>query len=306
MPIRPASYRTDGMPRALSGDPARQRRVGSPNRNQIEIAVVGHEDPNPQYVRLEGGQAFVEVTLQPSGEEIVARLAGPSAGEGAGWYIPLDFGCRVVCEYLDGDPNHAIITGRLHDEKCAMPAAVAGVQTGAASATGQGVSPAPNWHFLKIPDQQLMAIETGLNGDLLIHAGASVHVKAGTTGQIHLDGVTRLGAAPLTPPVGSVVGPAGESTPAVPAVPALPDAPPVPTPGPPAPVPFIGQSTSIIRAKDGVQSHVAIDPTFWAWVTAVGLHPVILGVIGIPPPVVLNAVHAGQNGPGSLHTASDT
>lgn len=308
MPVFPPSMR-GSMAKVLGNDPARMRRTGSPTRNQIVYGTVGHEDPNPQYVRLEGGQPYVEVTIQPEGDEVSARVGLPGAGDKSGWYIPLEFGCRVIMELLDGDPQRAVITGRLYDETCAMPGTVAGVLTGALGVSGAVVAPAPNWQFVKTASQQMLAIETGTNGDVLIHAGASVHIKTGFAGvlpgQIHLDGTTRLGKPPATDPIGSQVGPAGVNSPAIPAVPAALDAPPIPLPGAPAPVPFLGQATSIIRAKDGVQSYVLVDPVFWAWITAVGVHPLIIGVIGLPPPVVMNAVHAGQYGPGALHTASD-
>ena len=76
--------RMGGQAARRSGDPARSRRTGTGDGNQIAWGTVGHDDPNPTFARIENGQVYVEVTLRPEGDEIIARLALPGAGGGHG------------------------------------------------------------------------------------------------------------------------------------------------------------------------------------------------------------------------------
>ena len=305
-----------GARRALSLDPGKSHQAMSlPQRNFIDYATVGHVDeltgapePTPQFVRIEQGQILVEVTIQPRGDQIIARLALPDADLDAGWYVPLTFGARVLVEFVNGNPQNAVIIGRLYDQGNAMPATVCEVQTGAAVANAPRVTvPAPAWQFIKAGTGELLAIETKVNGDILIHSGASVEIKAAETGAIHLNGRVALGEPPTTPPVGQTVGPAGTLIPGVPAIASIP-IPKGPTePVPPATiVPFVGAEDSIIRAKDMVQSHAGVDPSFWTFLLAVAANPIIAaGLAGVPVPIAIHSEHSGQGGPGSKHTASD-
>lgn len=270
--------------------------------NSIAWGIVGHEDPNPNYVRIENGQPWAEVTLIPEGDEIVARVGMQGAGAESGWYVPLDFGCRVAVEFVDGDPNDAVIVARMWDRKCAMPSSVAGVQTGAAGMVGPVTGPAPSWQFIRTPDGQMLGIETGSNGDVVIHSAASVSVKCGATGAIHMDGAVHMGSGPTTPPQGAKVGPGGEQIPGVPAVAHVP----VPfTPGPPPTptyMPFVGSADAVIRAKDMAQFAANTDPVGYTQFAAVYAHP----LIGLPPPLVLVSQMRNQGtGIASKHTASD-
>jgi hypothetical protein len=302
--------------RMISPDPARLRRALSPpQRNFLNWGKVGYREgttdipePTTKFVRIENGQVLVECTVEPGGDKIVARLGLTGAGDGFGDYIPLEFGCRVVIEYIKGNPANAVITAALHDGRCSMPDDVSGVQTGAATAKGRGVSvAAPMWRFIKMGAGQLLAIETQANGDMLFHSAGSVEIKSGSSPAqaIHLNGATHLGVGPLTPPVGARVGPAGVTVPGVPAVahipiPKLPTVPVVP----PKIAPFIGNDDSIIRAKDMVQSHILVDPVFWAWIAAAGTALASIGVL-VPIPLSLHCEHSGAAGKGSKHTASD-
>lgn len=303
----------------LSGDPARQRRTSAPpQRRSLEYGIVGHYDPvaglpepNPQYVRIEQGQIWVEVTMEPSGDQIVARLALPDAGPQSGAYFGLKFGCRVILELIGGNPQNAVVAGRAHDLECAFPADVCGVQTGAAAAVAPGVSvPAPTWSFIKTEAGQLLALETGPGGDILIHAPAgNVSIAAAAT--VHVDAPqVHLGQGFTTPPVGGVVGPAGTEVPGVPGVPHVPApaTPPPPVAGPAPAIPYVGLAHSIIRAKDLYQSDISVDPVFWTFITGLYAHPLvgpILAAAGIVLPLSSASKASGAGGPGSLHTASD-
>lgn len=301
-----------------AADPARIRQVTTaPQRNYLSYGVVGHVDnitglpePSPAFVRIEDGQVLVEVTVEPRGDEIVARLGHDGAGAGIGDYIPLEWGCHVVVEFVDGNPQNAVIVARLHNQECHVPHDVAGVQTGAAGGMAETFVPAPMWRFVKMAAGQLLAIETQAGGDIVIHSAGSVEIAAGPSGAIHLSGRVALGESPVTPPVGATVGPAGTTIPGVPATPHVP-LPKVPgIPAPPATIaPYVGFADGIVRAKDGVQSYIAVDPYFWGWLTAIHSFPLNLAwasAAGFPsPPIALHSEHSGLQGPGSQHTASD-
>ena len=306
-----------------AADSGRLRKTLSiPERTYLAYGLVGYEaseltpgvpDPTPAFVRIEQGQIWVEVTMMPGGDQIVARLGQPGAGAGSGWYIALEFGCRVVLELVGGDPQNAVIVSRLADSKCSMPTDVAGVQTGAVAANVPLVGvPAPMWQFMKTPTGQLLAVETGPLGDVLLHAGAGagIEMKADPPSAIHLNGTTHLGSGFTTPPVGATVGPAGTQLPGVPGVVKVPIPPTPPPPAPPGPaIPYIGtERDGIIRAKDLHQSDVTIDPTFWAFISGVFAHPLIgpvLAAAGIVLPLAATSKASGLGGPGSRHTASD-
>lgn len=66
---------------ALSADiPNLAPAMSDPEPAPLGYATVGHEDENPAFARIEGSQVYVEVTLRPEGDEIVARLGAPAAG----------------------------------------------------------------------------------------------------------------------------------------------------------------------------------------------------------------------------------
>lgn len=307
----PRQIQITGLPDtpALSADiPNLAPAMSDPEPAPLGYATVGHEDKNPAFARIEGSQVYVEVTLRPEGDEIVARLGAPAAGPDQGWYAPLSIGCQVIVMLVDGDPTDAVIIGRLWDRKCAIPSSVAGVQTGAAAATEPEVSVgAPCWHFLKTASGQMLGIETGANGDIVIHSAASVEIKSGTspTQAIQLNGRCALGGEPKSPPTGCTVGPKNTEIPGVPMVAQIPDILPVGVPKPlkiePAP---IGKD-AIVRQKQTYQSNIAVDPLFWAFIIAVYNHPLLLAAFssaGIVLPVHCNS---WASGPPSKHTASD-
>lgn len=282
-----------------------QRVLTEPTGTALAWGLVGYEEGSPQFVRIEEGQIYIEVTQQPQGDEIVARLGAPGAGPDQGFYIPLSFGCRVMLEFVGENPSNAVIVGRLWDSECSFPNSVAGVETGAAGATEPEVSvAAPLWQFLKTGSGELLAIETGSNGDILIHSAGSVEIKATGTSAIHLNGRCALGGEPLSAPTGAKVGPNGATVPGVPMVPQIPDVLPVPPPAPGiAPLP-IGQD-AIVRQQQHYQSNILTDIQFWLFVNGLFAHPLIGPVLigaGIVVPVHVNSLAAGTP---SQHTASD-
>ncbi len=300
-------YIRGGLSISLGNDPARTRRTGQVTRNQLSYGIVGHEEPSPAYVEIRNGQAWVEVTMRPEGDEIVARLGLPSAGAASGWFLPLSFGCRVVLELVDGDPNGAIIVARLNDEECALPATACGVSTGAGGIIDEAAAPAPAWQFSVLPSGQLLAIETQGTGDVMIYSGASMEFKTGgATNRIHLNGPVSLGEGPVSAPVGGTVLPGGKDAPATPMVSHVP-APFAPTLGvPPDGIDaYTGTfADAVVRAKEAYQSNIAIDPNFWAKLVAIATNP----LIGVGPIISMTSTISSAGTParsGSTHTASD-
>ncbi len=297
-------YIRGGLGVTMGSDAARGRRTGQVTRNQLVYGVVGHEESTPAYVELRNGQPWVEVTMEPEGDEIVARVGFPSSGAQSGWYLPLSFGCRVILELIDGDPQGAVIVGRLYDETCALPATAAGVSTGAAGVTGDVTAAAPAWQFQVLADGQLLAIET-LGGDILIHSAGAVEIKCSDSQRIHLNGAVSLGVGPAVAPTGASVGPGGTEIPGTPAVSAVPVpyAPPVPVPPDGFnPYPSSERNDGIVRAKQQYQASAATDPGFFTKLSAVGSNPLIgVGVFLS----LTSAISSVNSKSGSKHTASD-
>jgi hypothetical protein len=316
MPTRSADLSSATRGSALESTPA------------LDWGIVGHyadsltedgpdfdkPDPTPAYVFAVNGQWMVELTLLPDGEEVIARIGLDGAGAGFGDYIDLPFGARVIVARAGDADSGYVVLAAMNDAERRAPDTVAGVSTGMAAAVpGSDVNPpGPRWRFIKTAPGALLAIETQAGGDVLIHSAGSVEMRAGALGAIHLSGRVALGQSPLTPPVGATVGPAGTTIPGTPAVPYVPIPKVATTPAPPLTIlPFAGFDDSIIRAKDRIQSHIAVDPEFWAWVLGVHTFPLLLAwLVGLPvpladPPIVLHSEHGGLGGPGSQHTASD-
>lgn len=220
---------------------------GGGDGTYVELGRIGHEDQNPEWMTIIGQSHYVEVMLR-DGEEIVARV-GESVHD-------LAMGDTVVVVFVDGDPQQAVVTSRVHDNAAPLPASVAGVSTGAAPTSAEGVTaPARTFHFVRTRDGRCFALETGAGGDILLHSGAGVHVKAETT---HIEGTVHLGAGPVSGPTGSVVAPANGETPGVPMVPRVP----VPLVNTTIP-PYGGDRDAVVRASDEYQSNITIDSIYW-------------------------------------------
>lgn len=295
-------------PSAKVKDPAKaQRATGSPDRRQIEIATVGYDtdqaewpEDTPAWIRWEQGEALVEVTLR-DGDKVTARW-GVSSLE------PISYGQQVVVALPDGEPQSGVIVGVLADSRFREPSTVCGVATGAADAIDRGtVVAAATWQFARLANGRMLAIQTQ-GADVSIWSGGSVHIRCSTQnlagapdGAIHLDGRVALGVGPAAAPIGSYVAPGGEEVEGVSATPAVsvPYTPPTPV-APNTVTPYQGQADGILRARDMMMSTAAIDPQFWAWVTAVS------GAAMLPPPypVSLHVAVSGVGGDGSQHTAS--
>ena len=262
----------------------RQQFKGKP-RNYLSYGVVGHLDNNPGYVRLAGGRALVEVTLLPSGDEVIAQLSDLLAGEGAQTYFPLQLGMRVVVGFPHGDGDDPVILGRCGDDTWPFPTEVAGLAIG---------PDAPGFALTRTPDGAAWALQTGEGGDILVRSGASVRVEVGEAEQILLRGETHIGSSVdfSSAPTGARVTAAGqiqagaeggEYVPAPNTNEVLPPALDTYPEGeePPLPLPADG----VVRLKDALQSNAALDPDFWEFVAFIWSVCVAAAVIvGIPIP----------------------
>lgn len=278
-------------------DPARSNRINAPLvPRECAVGTVGHVDATtslpegtPAWIRWEQGELLVEVTLGED-DQITARL---------GVACSLVEGQQVALLFPGGEPNAAVIVAVIHSSLEPAPGSVGGVDTGAGAALEKGQRPpGSTWQFLRLDNGRMLAIQTN-DQDINIWAGAGIHMKA-TGGAIHLDGTTHLGAAPVTPALGSTAAPGGEEIPGVPAVSFVPTPYVPPSPQPQTPTPYMGNDGGIVRAKDLFQSNTTVDPTFWTWVTAVS------GAAGLPGPLPVNLYSAisGAAGAGSKHTAT--
>lgn len=279
----PANWRRMRSP--MQPMPAEVPMGGDGETSQVDLGRVGHSDPSSKWMRLEGQQAWVEVTLR-NGEEIVASVADEVRD--------LAIGDTVVIVYVDGDPTQAQVIARRHDNKAPMPDEVAGVSTGAAGTELDGKTDfAPTFTFVRTREGRLFALETGEGGDVLLHSGAAVHVKATTT---HIEGNVRLGAAPIDAPLGSRVAPENGERAGIPLVPF------VPLPGANATLPpYAGFARGVVRASDEYQSNIAIDPVYWTKIAAMetmfaawksvlpALEPAWDIYVAVPPPVAINS-----------------
>jgi hypothetical protein len=279
-------------------DRARARgAVSGPPANYLSYGIVGHVDQSPMWAWIEGNQALVEVTLVPSGDEIVARIPC-GGGDGQAFYLPLAYGSRVIVGMPGGSGSEPVIHGSVNDATWPFPDGVCGITMVPVAA--------PQFAFLRTADGHLLAIETGDGGDIMIHSGASVEVKVNAGEQILLGGRTHIGARFTAPPIGAAAGPNGETLSGVQGLAHVP-LPHVPLPIEPVALPpFIGPADGIVRAKDPVQSDAATDPVFWTWLLAIhAINAPLLAALPTPilnPPLAIGSAHKGA----SQHTASDS
>lgn len=265
-----------------------------PPKNGLSFAKVGHYDATPQFCRIENSQLFIEVTLVPSGEEVVAR---GMVGNGQAW-SGIQFGERVIVCNPAGDGDDWVVLGKLSDTSWPLPDAVSGVPVAAPAG--------PSWFFLRTDDGELIAIESGDGADITVHSGGSVRIGVNPGEQILLSGRTHIGADFTTPPVGASCGPDGELIPGAPGGPYVPP-PYVLTPGAPLPLPaFTGPADGLLRAKDSLQSDITVDPAFWAWITAVHALPTVGAILAaLPTPVPVPTALTSTAKTASRSTAAD-
>lgn len=237
-----------------------------PVHNQVAVATVGHEgESSDGWLVVESGQILVEITYRTGspGQEGRARI-------GAGiQHLELQLGEQVLVEFVGGNDSHAVITRALNSLASPVPPTVAGIATGAVEGAERGsTAPGPVFTFLRTRKGRLLAIETGEGADMLLHSGAGIELKGAT---IHLDGLTHIAAgfttAPTPPTV--TVQDAEDTGAGAGVLPGAPGAPFVPEQTVNLTIPqYAGAADGVVRAKDRYQSNSQIDPTFFAYQTA--------------------------------------
>ena len=246
--------------------------------SQLAMGQVGGTAKTGNYVRLEGGRLLVEVTLQPSGEQVVATV-NTGGGENA-FYLPLAYGDRVVLDWPGGD-GQAVILARLNDRDGPFP-------TFGVPSAEQGQ--VPLYTALKTGSGQLVLIESGDDGDVLLHSGGSVQLRADSGYQVLVSARTHIGVGAqfASEPTGACVGAEGKTVggsaggayaPAA-HVPMGAPIPPVLPPDSTKPVPV--PADGIVRVKDSILSNSATDSGFWAFL--IGLAGVFIAWAAAPGP----------------------
>lgn len=105
---------------------------GSDPRQWNSYGIVKADAPGARSVQFndENGNPrpypVVLVTLQPSGIDVVCRIAGHSAGAGTGSYRPFVAGDEVQVMIMQGDEHDCVIVGRTHNGADVFPTMVGG------------------------------------------------------------------------------------------------------------------------------------------------------------------------------------
>ena len=283
---------------------------------EMSLGFVGGVAQTANYARIESGRLLVEVTLQPSGEQVVATV--DTGGDECAFYLPLTYGTRVLVGWPGGDGAQPVIIARLNDGDGAFPAL--GVPT---ASPGR----APLYAALRTGDGQLLLIESGADSDVIVYSGGSAQVRVDSGDQILVSGRTHIGQSAqfAEDPTGACVADAGgvelgqsaEPYEPDPAAPQGGPIPPVLPPGSSTPVPV--PADGLIRVKDAILSNNGVDSAFWSWL--LGFVNVLLTwtpvandggaalklamaqyILANPVPTSLASEHRS----GSLNTASDT
>jgi hypothetical protein len=272
------SVTTSGPPRISGPTPTPSGGSGAAPMPGAMHATIGHvvdEDGLPDetiaYWFLRGGQAYVECTLQPGGGQVVARVNVADS------YEVFNFGDRVSLIACNGDPNAAMIVGKLHDDNDPLPASVAGGSIpveGPVFDEGTNARFARRVQFIQSNPNTVFVLETRGSGDIVAHSGAGVLIKA-AGGYVLVDGDhIVLGAGPEVAAVPETV--VGEEP-----APGAPMLPPIPEPGGNlTEPPYEGIAHGLVRASDPYQSNAAIDPVFFTYVTA--LETLVAALAAIP------------------------
>jgi hypothetical protein len=255
-------------------------RYSQSGETHVALATVGHGEDGTPWAWTEGGQVLVHVTYRTGdpGQQGTARLA-----DGV-MHLELVVGQQVVVVRANGTDSHAVIVGALHDMQEHAPASVAGVATGTViAATRDEKSAAPAFTFVRTGAGRMLAIETGSAGDVVVHAGAGVEIRAAPSSAIHLRGAVHVGRGFTTAPVGAKAGPEEVNNGIAAGSPGIPHTP-APLVIPTLPDPYTGHAEGVVRAKDTIQSNALLDPDFWAWFALVGT-----GSGAGPPPASLTS-----------------
>jgi hypothetical protein len=120
------------MPRALDPRTHPFSQPGTDTRQWCSYGIVKADTPSSRSVLFKDEQGnprpypVVLVTLQPSGIDVVCRVAHTHGGAGTGGWRPYVAGDEVAVAIMQGDEHDCVILGRLNNGPDAFPTSVAG------------------------------------------------------------------------------------------------------------------------------------------------------------------------------------
>lgn len=268
--------------------------------NYVSLGIVGYDpaDPTLAFVRKEGGQYIVEVTLA-NGDDVNAYLCHQQTGDGAGDYLPVQPNESVVLVWPDGESTSPYIIARLADLERKIVNSVCGVDT---STEIGGLEIVRQFRWMRTVDGQVYAVQSG--GELLLQGGgAGVRIKGA---QVCVDGGVHLGANFTSDPEpGFVIG--GEDPVNIPAVPYIP-IPDVSLSEEPQPLQL---RDGIVRFQDPIEANILTDADFFSFILIINtVLTVAAAFFGLPWPYadpenlpkLIRAAHVRAS---TKHTASD-
>lgn len=108
---------------------------GVDTRQWVSYGIVAQESGDAHSVRFQNDdgttpdeQVLVDVTLQPSGIDVVCRVAMGASGAGEGEHVPLGPGDEVIVLIPEGNERAGcVVVGRLPNKYDVLPTTVAGV-----------------------------------------------------------------------------------------------------------------------------------------------------------------------------------
>lgn len=255
---------------------------------EIALATVGTEEDDEPWARVEGRKAYVEVRLETGGsadDYTIAEAPIHVLGQ-------LGIGSVVLLGFVNGDPNNAYIISLVHVLDDGIPDTVASIDTGASGAADidtddPPTAPLPLLYWLKTDAGRHLALESGEDADVVLHAGAGVEIKAASP--VHVSAEMHVGYGFTTRPIARTAGAPiledGE-------VAGAPGTPHVPTPHVNTTIPvYSGWAEGVVRAKDEIQSGFGTDSTFWTYMAALD---VVVAAIGGAVPAAAGAVTTFQ------------
>ncbi len=238
-----------------------------PGDTHLALATIGSGDGD-LWARIEGSKALVEMTLESGSidDDVVVEVERKYLGR-------LAPGQLVLLGFVNGDPNNSYLIGIVDVVDAGLPDEVCGVQTGAAlagdvDAPVPPIVPMPLFTFEVTRKGRLWALQTGERGDVLVHSGAGMELKASTG--VFVKSSMSVGFGFATPPIGAVAGVEDVEDGEIPGVPGVP---------PPPNIienltdpPYVGDQDAVVRAKDAYQSTAGVDPEWWAYQEAKAIY----------------------------------
>lgn len=157
---------------------------GMDSREWVSYGTVDKEE-SPEDRPIEFSEEYgplVNITLQPSGVQVRARVAGFIAGNGEGCWYPFLPGDEVIAILPDGLTSSAVIIGRLNQEIDKFPTIVAGNEV-SSNTFGFWRHVAP---FIIETKETFMIFNPVHTAAFIMEAGGNVTLRDGLLSFLHL------------------------------------------------------------------------------------------------------------------------